>query len=103
MKNQLVSKFETNPVYYILRKIKLIVLIDTTNYDFSLTGTSELVSISETNLKDVGRILASDSLIMPLTTNIEELSNTLLRVTTAFPNMTDPENPTNIRLSFNAK
>ncbi len=45
-------------------------------------------------------VLASDSLIMPLTTNIEELTNSSLRVTTSFPNMLDPENPTAIRLAF---
>lgn len=45
-------------------------------------------------------VLASDSLIMPLTTNIEELTNTSLKITTSFPNMLDPENPTAIRLTF---
>ncbi|MCF8377958.1 MAG: hypothetical protein K9H49_00185 [Bacteroidales bacterium] len=48
-------------------------------------------------------VLASDSLIMPLTTNIEELTKTSLKVTTSFPNFSDPENPTDIRMTFKPK
>jgi hypothetical protein len=48
-------------------------------------------------------VLASDSLGFPLTTNIEELTNISLKITTAFPSAIDPENPINIRMTFNAK
>jgi hypothetical protein len=48
-------------------------------------------------------VLASDSLGFPLTTNIEELTNTSLKVTTEFPSAIDPENPINIRMTFKAK
>lgn len=60
--NQLLSNIESNPIYYILRKIKLIISFNSINYDSGPLGTSELFSISESNLRDVGRILASDSL-----------------------------------------
>jgi len=52
----------TNPVYYILTKIKLVITNVSINYDSDLTGVQELVSVSESNLKDVGKILASDGL-----------------------------------------
>jgi hypothetical protein len=48
-------------------------------------------------------VLASDSLGFPLTTNIEELTNTSLKITTEFPSAIDPENPMNIRMTFKAK
>ena len=48
-------------------------------------------------------VLASDSLIVPLTTDIEELTDASLKVTTLFPNFTDPENPTDIRMTFKSK
>lgn len=60
--DQLLSKFESNPIYYMLRKIKLLTLINRTNYDFGPLASRELVPISDSDLKDVGRILASDSL-----------------------------------------
>lgn len=46
-------------------------------------------------------VISSDSLPIPnLTTDIEELTNSSLKITTAFPNFSDPENPTNIRMTF---
>ncbi len=59
---KLLSKFESNPVYYIIRQIKLLTLLESTNCDSSHLASPELVPISESNLRDVGRILASDSL-----------------------------------------
>lgn len=52
----------------------------------------------ETNI-----VISSDSLIMPLTTLIEELTNSSLKMTTVFPNFVDPDNPTNIRMTFKAQ
>jgi hypothetical protein len=48
-------------------------------------------------------VLSSDSLGFPLTTNIEELTNTSLKITTEFPRTNEPENPMNIRMTFKAK
>ena len=61
-KNQLLSKSESNSVYYLIKEIKLITLIERINYDSSSPVSKELVPISESNLRDVGRILTSDSL-----------------------------------------
>jgi len=60
--DQLVSNFENNPIYYIIRKIKLITSIETTNYPPGPLAAPQLFSFSESNLRDAGRILASDSL-----------------------------------------
>jgi len=62
MKNQLVSISESNPVYYILTQIKLVVYVDTTNPNSDPLSSPKLVSVSESDLRDVGKILASDSL-----------------------------------------
>lgn len=58
----ILSNIESNPVYYIIKKIRLITLIESINPDSSPLVSPELVPISESNLKDVGRILTSDSL-----------------------------------------
>ena len=60
--NKLLSKNESNPVYYITKQIRLITLIKSTNPNSSPPASPELLSVSENDLKDVGRILASDSL-----------------------------------------
>lgn len=52
----------------------------------------------ETNI-----VLSSDSLIMPLTTLIEELTSKSLKLTTVFPNFVNPDDPTNIRMTFKAQ
>lgn len=48
-------------------------------------------------------VLSTDSLGFPLTTNIEELTKSSLKITTAFPNAIVPEDPINIRMTFKAK
>jgi hypothetical protein len=48
-------------------------------------------------------VLSSDSLAFPLTTNIKELTNTSLKITTEFPRAIDPANPLKIRMTFKAK
>ena len=58
----ILSNFESNPVYYIIHKIRLLTLLESTNYDSDTLAPPELVSFSENDLKDVGRILVSDSL-----------------------------------------
>ena len=62
MTEQLFSNFESNPIYYIIRKIKLITSIDSINYDLGPLPPPKLFSFSDSNLRDVGKILASDSL-----------------------------------------
>ena len=61
-KNIILSKSESNPVYYIIKQIRLLTLLGSTNPDFSAPALPELVSISENDLRNVGRILTSDSL-----------------------------------------
>lgn len=48
-------------------------------------------------------VIASDSLSFPVTMNIVELSELHLKLTTVFPNLTDPLNPFNIRLTFKSE
>ena len=62
VKNQLLSKSESNSIYYLIKEIKLITLIERINHDSSSPVSKELVPISESDLRDVGRILTSDSL-----------------------------------------
>ncbi len=60
--NKLLSNFENNSIYYIIKQIRLLTLLESINYDPSHLVPPELFSVSESNLKDVGRILVSDSL-----------------------------------------
>ena len=60
--NKLLSKSESNSIYYIIRNIRLLSTFERTNYDFDPLVSPELFSVSESNLRDVGRILVSDSL-----------------------------------------
>lgn len=45
-------------------------------------------------------VIRSDSLAFPLSTNIVELTSASFKITTDFPNVLDPENPTKLRLTF---
>lgn len=55
-------------------------------------------AFSETEL-----VIESDSLQLPLTTKIAELTNKSLKLTTSFPNQLNPSNPYDIRMTFKAK
>ncbi len=48
-------------------------------------------------------IITTDSLPIPLATIIDELSSTSLRITTAYPSLTNPDEDMHIRMTFNAK
>jgi hypothetical protein len=48
-------------------------------------------------------VIESDSLQIPLTTNIIELTTKSLKLSTNFPNLTDLSNPYKIRMTFKAK
>ena len=69
---------------------------DGTGYFGKYIGTWRF-SYSETNL-----VIDSDSLKVPLTTDIRELTQTSLKITTSYPTV-DPNNPLDIRMTFKAK
>lgn len=48
-------------------------------------------------------IITTDSLPIPLTTIIAELTASSLKITTAYPSLTNPEEEMKIRMTFNAK
>jgi len=48
-------------------------------------------------------VITTDSLPIPLTTNIAELTATALKITTSYPNPLDLTSPFNIRMTFKAK
>ncbi len=55
-------------------------------------------AMSETEL-----VIESDSLILPLSARIVELTQASLKITTAYPNLADPSQPLNIRMTFRSK
>lgn len=52
---------------------------------------------------DTELIITTDSLPIPLSAKIAELTSLSLKITTAFPNRIDPENPVDIRMTFKSK
>jgi hypothetical protein len=48
-------------------------------------------------------IISTDSLPLPLTTKIAELTSISLKVTTSYPNLLNPAAPTFIRMTFKPK
>jgi hypothetical protein len=58
------------------------------------TGTW-MFALNETQL-----VITSDSLPLPLTTRIAELTQSSLKITTSFPNPLNPTSPLNIRMTF---
>ena len=69
---------------------------DGTGYFGQYTGTWRF-SFNETEL-----VISSDSLQVPLTTNIVELTTKSLKLTTSYPS-SNPSNPFDIRMTFKAK
>jgi hypothetical protein len=69
---------------------------DGTGYFGLYTGTWKF-SYNETEI-----VIDSDSLQVPLTTNIAVLTKTSLKITTSYPTA-DPSNPLDIRMTFKAK
>ena len=70
---------------------------DYTGYFGTYTGTWRF-AFDETQL-----VITSDSLPIPLTTKIAELTTISLKVTTSYPNLANPASPINIRMTFKAK
>jgi hypothetical protein len=70
---------------------------DGTGYFGIYKGTWRF-SYGETQL-----VITSDSLPVPLTTKIAELTKTSLKVTTSYPNLANPSSPINLRMTFKAK
>jgi len=48
-------------------------------------------------------IITADSIPIPITTKIAELTKISLKITTSYPNLLDPAAPTRIRMTFKAK
>ena len=48
-------------------------------------------------------VITSDSLPLPLTTKVAELTKISLKVTTSYPNLANPSSPINLRMTFKAK
>ncbi|HOK25840.1 MAG TPA: hypothetical protein P5320_03450 [Bacteroidales bacterium] len=48
-------------------------------------------------------VIESDSLQVPLTAKIVLLTTTDLKITTVYPNLANPQNPFNIRMTFKPK
>ena len=48
-------------------------------------------------------VISTDSLPLPLTTEIAELTQISLKITTIYPNIINPLAPINIRMTFKAK
>ncbi|TAL65378.1 MAG: hypothetical protein EPN88_09665 [Bacteroidetes bacterium] len=48
-------------------------------------------------------VITTDSLPVPLATNIAELTKISLKITTIYPNVIDPIAPVHIRMTFKAK
>jgi hypothetical protein len=70
---------------------------DGTGYFGKYKGTWRF-SYSETNV-----VIDSDSLQVPLTANIILLNESSLKITTTYPNLLNPSNPTDIRMTFKSK
>lgn len=70
---------------------------DGTGYFGKYTGTW-MFSSAETKL-----VIESDSLPLPVTADIKELTAASLKLTTLFPNLLDLQHPYNIRMTFKAK
>jgi len=70
---------------------------DGTGYFGVYSGTWRF-SYEETQI-----VITTDSLPLPLTTKIAELTSISLKITTSYPNVLDPHNPVNIRMTFKAK
>ena len=70
---------------------------DGTGYFGQYTGTWRF-SYNETQL-----VIESDSLDVPLAALIDELTESSLKINTSFPNLIDPQNPFDIRMTFKPK
>lgn len=57
-----------------------------------------MFALNETQL-----IITSDSLPLPITATIRELTKTSLKITTSFPNPQDPLTPIAVRMTFKPK
>ena len=73
---------------------------------FNEDGTGTFGDYSGTwqfSLDETELIIFSESLSFPLTTKIEELSDSSLKITTGFPNPLNPEDEMKIRMTFKVK
>jgi hypothetical protein len=70
---------------------------DMTGYFGTYTGTWRF-AFDETQI-----VITTTSLPIPLTTKIAELTKSSLKITTSYPDPSNPTKPINIRMTFKAK
>lgn len=73
---------------------------------FNKDGTGTFGSYVGTwrfNVDETKIVIETESLAIPVTANIAELTSTSLKLTTVLPNPNDLQNPFNIRMTFKAK
>jgi hypothetical protein len=71
---------------------------DGSGYFGSYTGKWRFETNDESQI-----IITADSLLIPLRTQIRELTKSSLKITTTFPNLLNPATPYNIRMTFKPK
>ena len=74
--------------------------------NFKKDGTGDFGEYSGTWVfayEETKIVISSDSLFIPLTATIAELNNVSLKLTATFPNIKDPDNPTDLRMTFKAE
>jgi hypothetical protein len=73
---------------------------------FNTDGTGTFGSYNGTwrfNSDETELVLVTDALLLPVTTDIVELTAQSLKVTTLFPNPANPTQTLNLRMTFKAK
>ena len=74
--------------------------------NFKKDGTGDFGEYSGTWVfayEETKIVISSDSLPIPLTANIVELTTASLKMSAIFPNLKDPANPVNLRMTFKAQ
>lgn len=70
---------------------------DGTGYVGQIQGTWKFA------MNESAIIISSDSLPIPVTTMIEELIETSLKITTSYPDLLNPQDPMDVRMTFKPK
>jgi hypothetical protein len=76
------------------------------NAKFNTDGTGSFGSYNGTwrfNSDETELVIITEALLLPVTTDIVELTAQSLKVTTLFPNPVNPTQPVNLRMTFKAK
>ncbi len=73
---------------------------------FNTDGTGSFGSYNGTwrfNSDETELVIVTEALLLPVTTDIVELTTQSLKVTTLYPNPLNPTQPINLRMTFKAK